>query len=463
MTVRQKIAVSLASAVLTLLVGIAAVMVVLRLRDAIDQVDHTYTVISHLDGLVAALVDAETGERGFIITGDSAYLEPYALGRAAVDSHLVAVRRLTADDPIQQLRLDSLAVIAHERTDALEEGIALRKSGGVGSAAVVVASGRGKRIMDRARRLVGVMEGAERLLLAERDARRGATRRLVLFIIAAGTLGAFLLAFLSNRAIRRDVIEQQRVQEQLEHQAKLLQDQAMEVELANEQLHETTAQAEEAREAAEVASRAKSDFLAVMSHELRTPLNAIVGYAELLHDGVAGPVNATQLEQLERVQLSARHLVELLDDILSFSRVEAGRETIRPAPVDLGEVTREAGALVEPVARAKGLRFAVQPPSEPVSFESDAAKVRQVLVNLLSNAIKFTERGEIVLSSHPEDSRVVFEAFWQADQSATRRTGGAGLGLSVSRQLAQALGGDLAVESRVGEGSKFRFWLPRGE
>jgi signal transduction histidine kinase len=122
----------------------------------------------------------------------------------------------------------------------------------------------------------------------------------------------------------------------------------------------------------------------------------------------------------------------------------------------------------------------VQPPPEPVSFESDAAKVRQVLVNLLSNAIKFTERGEIVLSSHPEDSRVVFEvrdtgigikpehlervfeAFWQVDQSATRRTGGAGLGLSVSRQLAQALGGDLVVESRVGEGSQFRFWLPRG-
>jgi signal transduction histidine kinase len=479
MTVRQKIAVSLASAVLTLLVGIAAVMVVRRLRDAIDQVDHTYTVISHLDGLIAALVDAETGERGFIITGDSSYLAPYALGRAAADSHLVAVRRLTADNAVQQRRLDTLAVIAHERTDALEEGIALRKSGGVGSAAVVVASGRGRRIMDRARRLVAVMERDERRLLAERDARRASTRRLALFIIAVGTLGAFLLAFLSNRAIRRDVMEQQRVQEQLEHQAKQMQDQAVELELANEQLHDTTSQAEEAREMAEVASRAKSDFLAVMSHELRTPLNAIVGYAELLHDGVAGPVTPTQREQLERVQLSARHLVELLDDILSFSRVEAGRETIRPSSVDLGDVTREAGALVEPVATAKGLRFAVEAPTERVAFESDAGKVRQVLVNLLSNAIKFTDRGEIVLSSHPEDGRVVFEvrdtgigiapehlarvfeAFWQADQSATRRVGGAGLGLSVSRRLAQALGGDLSVESRVGEGSRFRFWVPR--
>jgi len=356
--------------------------------------------------------------------------------------------------------------------------VAMRAGGGIEAASRVVRTDRGQRIMDDARRVVAAMEQEERRLLAVRNRRRGNTRNLALTVIAVGTLGAFLLALVTNRSIRRDVVEQQRTHEQLEQQARLLEDQALEVEHANEQLQETTAQAEEARDAAEVASRAKSDFLAVMSHELRTPLNAIVGYAELLHDGVPGPVNATQQEQLARIQLSARHLVELLDDILSFSRMEAGGETIHPAPIDLAEVTREAGALVEPVATAKGLRFDVEAPTEPIAFESDAAKVRQILVNLLANAIKFTEKGEIALASRAEDGRVVFEvrdtgigispehlervfeAFWQADQSATRKTGGTGLGLSVSRRLAQALGGDLVVESTVGKGSRFRFWVP---
>jgi signal transduction histidine kinase len=253
----------------------------------------------------------------------------------------------------------------------------------------------------------------------------------------------------------------------------------MELEQAVEQLRESTTQAEEAREAAEVANRAKNDFLAVMSHELRTPLNAIVGYAELLHDGIAGPVNDQQREQLSRVQLSATHLVELVDEILSFSRIEAGEENIRQGPVEVAQVTREAGALVEPVVAAKGLRFSLEVPNEQATFTSDAAKVRQILVNLLSNAIKFTDEGEIVLASIVENGRVVFEVrdtgigiapenqtrvfetFWQVDQTATRKAGGAGLGLSVSRRLARVLGGDLSVESELGKGSRFRFWVPR--
>ena len=479
MRVRQKIAVALASAVLTLLVGFAAFLVVMRLQDAIAAVDHSYSVIGHLEGVIAALADAETGQRGFIITGDSSYLRPYLAGRAAADSHLVALRGLVADERGQRRRLDSLDVVERAKVAELEETVAMRAGGGIEAASRVVRTDRGQRIMDNARRVVAAMEQEERRLLAVRNRRRGDTRNLALTVIAVGTLGAFLLALVTNRSIRRDVVEQQRTHEQLEQQARLLEDQALEVEHANEQLQETTAQAEEARDAAEVASRAKSDFLAVMSHELRTPLNAIVGYAELLHDGVPGPVNATQQEQLARIQLSARHLVELLDDILSFSRMEAGGETIHPAPIDLAEVTREAGALVEPVATAKGLRFDVEAPTEPIAFESDAAKVRQILVNLLANAIKFTEKGEIALASRAEDGRVVFEvrdtgigispehlervfeAFWQADQSATRKTGGTGLGLSVSRRLAQALGGDLVVESTVGKGSRFRFWVPQ--
>ena len=478
MTVRQKIALALASAFLTLLVGVAAVGMVLRGRIATQELDQTYAVVSHLQALIAALIDAETGQRGYLITGDSLYLEPFHKGTAAADSHLVMLRQLLADSA-QRRRLDSLLVLRRARVALLDEGIALRGAGNYAAAVDVVRSGLGKRYMDAARNVVAEMEAHERRDLDMGRLRRLALRRNVLLIIGVGTLGAFILAFLSNRGIRRDVLEQQRAQEQIELQAKQLQEQAVELEQTNQQLQETTARAEEARDAAEVASRAKSDFLAVMSHELRTPLNAIVGYAELLHDGVVGPVSPMQQEQLQRVQISANHLVELVDEILSFSRLEAGRDSVNPAPIELADVTREAGALVEPVALAKGLRFGLRTPGETVAFHSDAGKVRQVLVNLLANAIKFTEKGEIALSSWPEDRRVVFEVkdtgigiapehlervfepFWQADQSATRKAGGAGLGLSVSRRLAHALGGDLTVDSTVGAGSRFRFWVPK--
>jgi len=478
MTVRQKIAIALASAVLTLLVGVTAFLIVLRLRGAIAAVDHTNMVMRQLDGVLAGMVDAETGQRGYIITGDSAYLAPYHDGRLEADAHLAALRGLVGEDSAQLRRVDSLQALADRKIRELDNTVALRARS-ADSAAARVRTGVGKVIMDSARHLASRISAIERRRLAERDSTRLRIRDLALGVIVIGTFAAFLLAYLINRSIRRDVIAQQKTQQQLEQQTKQLSDQAVELEQAMEQLRETTTQEEEAREAAEVASRAKNDFLAVMSHELRTPLNAIVGYAELLHDGIAGPVNEMQREQLDRVQMSAHHLVELVDDILSFSRIESGQENIRQGPVELTQVTREAGALVEPVAAAKGLRFTVDAPNEHVTFTSDAGKVRQVLVNLLSNAIKFTDEGEIVLASHAEDGRVVFEVrdtgigiaaehqeqvfetFWQVDQSATRKAGGAGLGLSVSRRLARALGGDLSVESEIGKGSRFQFWLPR--
>ena len=478
MTVRQKIAIALGSAILTLLVGISAVFVVLRLREAIDAVDHTNTVIHELDAVLAGMVDAETGQRGYIITGDTAYLEPYHAGVASADAHLARLTRLVAADSDQTRRVSQLHQVEQQKFAELEKTVALRRHSEA-DAAARVRSGVGKAYMDDARRIAARMSEIERQRLAERDAARLRMRNLALGVIVGGTFAAFLLAFLINRSIRADVIVQQRTNQQLEMQTKQLEEQAVELELTLEQLRETTTQAEQAREAAEVANRAKNDFLAVMSHELRTPLNAIVGYAELLRDELPGPLNETQKDQLDRVQLSAHHLVELVDDILSFSRIESGREEIRQAPVELVALTRAAGALVEPVATAKGLQFLVQPPNEDVTFTSDAAKIRQVLVNLLSNAVKFTDEGGITLASHAENGRVVFdvtdtgigiapehqeqvfETFWQVDQSATRKAGGAGLGLSVSRRLARALGGDLTVESEIGKGSRFQFWLPR--
>jgi CHASE3 domain sensor protein len=338
MTVRQKIAIALGSAVLTLLVGVTALFVALRLRAAIAAVDHTSAVIRELDAVLLGIVDAETGQRGFIITGDTAYLEPYHAGRTNADAHLATLAQLVAGDTDQTRRLQQLRRLEEAKFAELEKTIALRGESEA-AAAAYIRQGVGKSFMDQARRVATRMSEIERRRLAGRDATRLRIRNLALGVIVVGTFGAFLLAFLINRSIRADVIAQQRTQKRLE-------DQTVELEQTLEQLRETTTQAEEAREAAEVANRAKNDFLAVMSHELRTPLNAIVGYAELLHDEVAGPINDSQRDQLERVQLSAHHLVELVDDILSFSRIESGRDEIRAAPVELADVTRAAGALV---------------------------------------------------------------------------------------------------------------------
>ncbi|HYW05578.1 MAG TPA: ATP-binding protein [Longimicrobium sp.] len=226
------------------------------------------------------------------------------------------------------------------------------------------------------------------------------------------------------------------------------------------------------------ANETKSAFLATMSHELRTPMNAILGYADLLDAEVAGPLTDAQRGQLTRISASARHLLQLIDEILTFSRIEAGREQVSVERFDLGALARDTSALVDPMAHAKGLRFPSRVPLEPVWMVSDPGKVRQILLNLLSNAVKFTDSGEVRLTVRVHEERAVmeiqdtgigiapeqlgrvFDAFWQVEQSSTRRAGGTGLGLSVTRQLVSMLGGEVLLRSAPGEGSTFTVELP---
>ena len=237
--------------------------------------------------------------------------------------------------------------------------------------------------------------------------------------------------------------------------------------------------AERAREEAETANRAKAAFLATMSHELRTPLNAIAGYTQLLEMGIHGPVNAQQRDDLFRIQRSQRSLLAMVEDVLSFARIEAGRMHYHFDAVPLDEAIAEAEPLIAPQAQAKGISYRFMPAANGAMVWADREKLAKIVANLLSNAVKFTEsggsvaletetRGDAVLvhvhdtgRGIPEDKlEAIFEPFAQAETGLTRTTGGSGLGLAISREFARAMGGELTVESTVGAGSRFTLRLP---
>ncbi len=247
----------------------------------------------------------------------------------------------------------------------------------------------------------------------------------------------------------------------------------------NERLLLAALREQEETERARASSESMSNFLATLSHELRTPLTAIMGYEELLAEQISGPITDAQARQLERIRVSAQHLLSVINDVLRTARMDAGRETAAVSPVDAAELLQETMELVLPMASNRALSLRLDAPVPAFTIETDRDKVRQILVNLAANAVKFTERGEISLAACAGDAgfaefRVkdtgigierehlerIFDPFWRVEDVHGRIVGGTGLGLSVSQRLAHLLGGDLTVRSAKGEGSEFTLRLP---
>jgi signal transduction histidine kinase len=232
---------------------------------------------------------------------------------------------------------------------------------------------------------------------------------------------------------------------------------------------------EEARQA----NQAKTDLLAIISHDLRTPLNSILGYGQLLRMGIPEPLAARATEYVDRMLISAKHQLYLIDELLQFARLDASREHIELKTVDLRFALTEAAQLIEPAAQQKQLELVTELPAEPVTVVSDDDKVRQVVINLLSNAVRYTDNGtirlelaasksDVAIRVHdtgigisPNDVKHVFEPFWQVDRSRRSRDGGTGLGLAVVKQIVELLGGTVSVTSVLGSGSSFEIRLPR--
>jgi signal transduction histidine kinase/HAMP domain-containing protein/CheY-like chemotaxis protein len=291
-----------------------------------------------------------------------------------------------------------------------------------------------------------------------------------------------------SEELQNQQVELQRSNAELEDKAALLATQNRDIETKNAEIEQARQEIEERARQLALASKYKSQFLANMSHELRTPLNSLLILARLLAQNPGRNLSAKQVEYANVIHSAGSDLLQLINDILDLSKVEAGRMDIHAERFGLSELIEDIQATFQPLTAEKGLEFAVETDAAaPSELFTDRQRLRQVLGNLLANAIKFTERGQVVLRAGrdlrtpgrgsdgdvlafsvsdtgigiaPENLTTIFGAFQQGDGTLSRRYGGTGLGLSIAREVGALLGGEITAESELGQGSSFTLYLP---
>ena len=558
------------------LIGVASITAIQRFSATTRDVNETHDALTELQGVLLSLADAESAQRGFLLTGNDTYLNPIDSLTSHSLLQIHALREKTYADGDQQRRLSELAALVATRIRLIHEVADLRRTAGLEAAAARVTTGEGRQVMAQIDALAAEFENQELQRLAARS--RTATRSAwyATALIAGGGVFAFIIVMFSGALIRRDYTERRRAELALRDSETLLSqfmenlpigvividtqwrprfannsavdilgptiliddgahplplyragerrvypvdqtplalalngqtatiddaevrvgDRYVPVQLSAAPIydasgriaytiaafvditerHRAEAALRAAKDAAETASRTKSDFLARMSHELRTPLNSVIGFANILLKNKAGNLRSQDVAYLDRIQDNGRHLLLLINDILDLSKIEAGKIQVENETVDLEALIGDVSQPFALQLRGSPVRLKLQIPQGIAPVFTDPARLRQVLNNLVGNAVKFTEKGHITVAvdvdadtGRPARIRVsdtgigipdarlgaIFDAFEQAESTTARKYGGTGLGLPISRALCELLGYSLSVRSRVQAGTEF--------
>jgi signal transduction histidine kinase/DNA-binding response OmpR family regulator len=418
-----------------------------------------------LQSLQLRLAEADAAHRTWLITARERHLAAYNSNAEQVRELLTTLRSGMEADAVQSARFASLEKLVDRRLSEHSDLSKARKDKGISGVTQALTTDNAEKTTTDARAMASAMMADAQKQLDRTDAHANTTRNKRIFSLVAA-LNLMILA-LGFRLVNRYITQRKNVERQLQ----------------------------EATDAAQSANTAKTAFLANMSHEIRTPLTAILGYTDMLVEPAQS--NADRGECLSSIRRNARHLLDLLNDVLDISKIEAGRMTAEKIVFDLPTLAAEVASMMRPRAIEKGLAFRLAfEGAVPQKIKSDPVRLKQILVNLVGNAIKFTEKGHVILSvsctvrpaspdtattEHVENSAVVrfdvadtgigltqmqterlFEPFTQADESMTRRFGGSGLGLTISRRLALLLGGVITVQSKPLTGSTFTVTIDGG-
>ncbi len=465
-----------------------------RQSESARWVEHTHQVISQGNQLLRLLVDMETGERGYVITGNEVFLEPFNKAKKIWSSEIVSLTQLVSDNPEQVKRLIEIDTLQKQwLVKAAQKEIDARAkvtNSDLNTMKIVISmieAQTGKDIIDQIRQIKSQFIQAENTLLLARNlsAKQAINNvKLTVFLgivttlLLAGFLSVYIYSYIA-KTLQELVATTKRIASgDFDHSVKL--NSKDEFYLLGQSFNSMAKSLKESIEKMESAVKVKTDFLANMSHEIRTPMNGILGMLTLLEDT---NLSKQQIEYIESIRSCGDGLLVVINDILDISKLEAGKLDLEQHAFDLRLMVNETCYLLDAMASQKGITISISIDNKlPKYLLGDRLRIRQVLLNLLSNAIKFTNQGTVQLNVAlnslsegdcslmievidqgigiaAEDLDKLFKPFSQVDTSTTRLYGGTGLGLIICAQLIKQMGGNISVKSKQGQGSIFSLTL----